>query len=107
MRCDSPLELRLMEMTVGPPDPENQRKISFRELATQPAPQPSQEDPDCLQTLCSWCNTFQTEKGWLPVDQAAPLLGLLSQRIRPITHGICPLCLEAFETGVFDHLHTF
>ena len=108
MRCDSPQELRLLEMRVDPPiSPNAERQVWFRELSTQtPAPL-AEADPESLQTLCSWCNTFETDQGWLPVERAAGLLGLLSQRARPITHGICPRCVAGFETENFNHLQPF
>ena len=93
MRCDSPGQLRLLEMQVTP-----DRQIHFLELKLRDRPMPPEEDK--LVTMCSWCNTMETEVGWFPLD----LMTHFSVPSEKITHGICPQCEAAFENGEFDHL---
>ncbi|MBN9420684.1 MAG: hypothetical protein J0I12_34885 [Candidatus Eremiobacteraeota bacterium] len=95
MRCDSPGQLRLLEMQVTP-----DRQIHFLELKLRDRPEAPAEDR--LVTMCSWCNTMETEVGWLPLD----LMAHFSVPSEKITHGICPQCEVAFENGEFDHLES-
>jgi hypothetical protein len=82
MRCDSPGEMRLLEMAVTP-----ELQVCFTELKSEP-----RLPPDWL-TVCSWCNQ-------VPPEQTQVMLG---PEVK-ITHGICSRCERAFEDGDFDHL---
>ncbi|MFN8610918.1 MAG: hypothetical protein U0931_25475 [Vulcanimicrobiota bacterium] len=99
MRCDCPRELRLMEMTITP-----DFLVSFLTIEKGPRRSSGPEPEGRLISLCSWCNTFQTAQGWLPLEQAANLLQLLVNPPEDISHGMCPTCVEAFESEHFDHL---
>lgn len=99
MRCDSPHELRLVEMQVTP-----QLRVTFSTLKTQARRSSQGWQPETLIKLCSWCNTFETPQGWLTLEQAANLLNLLDGPSRDLSHGICPQCDSAFEEDDFGYL---
>lgn len=98
IRCDSPDQLRLLEMQVTP-----ERRVSFASIRQESRVYPMEVGLDTIVCLCSWCNTFETSQGWLPLEQACQHLGLL-QGPQEISHGMCPLCEQAFETLDSSHL---
>ncbi|MBS2037069.1 hypothetical protein JST97_18925 [bacterium] len=100
MRCDAPHQLRLLEMLVTP-----DRRVGFTPLKVEqrlPGPDPKGAIEPI--TMCAWCNTFETEQGWLPLEQASAFLPLLYDSQREISHGMCPPCEESFDTGTPAHL---
>jgi hypothetical protein len=109
LRCDSPHELRLLEMEIVAQPPH--RLVRFQPVLTQPNDPYNAPEPARLVTLCSWCNNVEVANGithWLPVDQAAQALGLLVRQPQGITHGLCPACSAALaqpqDPKGFQHL---
>ena len=106
-RCDSPTLRRFMLLSIGPAlGPHG--TLSFKATLLRVEPQPATASafyaardaatgdattPDVL-VMCSTCKRLEID-GWHEIDQAiARGADLLTEPVRPISHGLCPICCD-------------
>jgi hypothetical protein len=100
IRCDSPTERRVLELTLSP---QRDGGVRFhaavltsedRERVELLSREASRSDE--WLTLCSWCNRVRLPtRRWVEVEEAVVALGLLAGGPLPnLTHGMCDGCKE-------------
>lgn len=96
-RCDSPELRRFMELRMRPLDG-GDVEIAGVLLREESRPRvallvDSVRRPENAVTICGWCKHIRVSDQWLEVEDGVVRLGLFdSERLPPLTHGICPHC---------------
>jgi hypothetical protein len=100
LRCDSPSVRRYLEMSVGPREGATVQ-FETRLVAAETRPHqvlwkratPSSTD---LLLVCGWCKRVNVSSEWLEVEDALVHLNAFDHpQTPPVTHGICPRCVDA------------
>jgi hypothetical protein len=99
-RCDSPNMRRRMRMTIRPL-PRLGHIEFYSEILNIEVRAPinllaeTNEQSRKMLSMCSWCKKIETPAGWIEVEDAVKVLGLLEiEELPRISHGICPDCLS-------------
>jgi hypothetical protein len=107
IRCDSPGERRLLEMTlVARPAGAIEvrtRAIRLERRATVELLDREARRSERLLAICSWCGRIPSEGGarWLEVEEAVSALGLFEGDALPrLSHGICEDCRKRVEEAL-------
>lgn len=100
-RCDSPEEIRELELIIEPREDGGLNVIS-RTLRVKPrqeavrlleAHAPRSRE---LLSMCAWCKQVHLEGSWWDLDDAVAEFRFLDTPPLPsVTHGICPTCATA------------
>jgi len=105
IRCDSPSQMRLLQLVVASPDNEN---VVIDSNLLQSMPQNSGpllerrvDRSGELLRICSWCLRSKVGSEWLSPAETAQSLGLFeSSPVPKLTHGMCEDCFkEATSIG--------
>lgn len=97
-RCDSPEELRELELTIKP-EADGSLAVTSRTLRVQPRSHPVHlldsrlPRTSELLSMCAWCKRVSMEGEWWDLDDAVAHFRILDDVPLPgVTHGICPTC---------------
>lgn len=101
-RCDSPEEIRQMELEISPLD---DGKIRFRSVLVDKEPRKRMDILDSnvsragkLLVMCSWCKRIAMDNMWIDLDRAAEETNLFNTpKLPPISHAMCPTCESQVE----------
>jgi hypothetical protein len=98
-RCDAPSLRRFLRMEIVPLPGERVRCSSIlvreEERPAQALLDPRVPRSDDMLPICSWCRQARAGEGWLEIEEAVEVLGLLNQdRLPAITHTICSRCTK-------------
>lgn len=107
IRCDSPAERRLLEMTLVA-RPEGAIEVRTRAIRLEQRPTVPLLDRELrrsqrLLAICSWCGRIPSRGGgrWLEVEEALAALGLFEGDELPrLSHGICEDCRKRIEEAL-------
>jgi hypothetical protein len=106
IRCDSPAERRLLEMTlVARPAGAIEvrtRTIRLEHRATVALLDRGAHRSERLLVICSWCGRLPAgARRWLEVEEALPALGVFEADALPrLSHGICEDCQTRLEEAL-------
>jgi hypothetical protein len=107
IRCDSPAERRLLEMTLVA-RPAGAVEVRTRAIRIEGRANVELLDREArrserLLRICSWCGRIPSDGGgrWLEVEEAMSALGLFEGDAFPrLSHGICEDCRKRVEEAL-------
>ena len=105
-RCDAPDRRRLLdlEISAGPERGLTYRVRTVKEQERQPVAllEPRPPRSEHFVTVCAWCERVAVPAhGWLDIEAAIAALPVLAEPHPPqLTHGICPVCAQAFHDAI-------
>ncbi len=101
-RCDAPGLARVLRMELLPAPDDS---LTFRSTQIRTAPATTlagRRDTGSARAelvVCGWCARVRVDDGWLSADRAVELLGLVEERPRRLSHGICDACARELRSG--------